>query len=68
MYILLYLLQVNSISNDYHEIESESIGFHGHHKRYFKIDQQIVRHSVQFSECLLNPSYLLRNSNNCPFS
>ena len=34
------------------------------YKRYFKIDQQIARHSVQFSECLLNPPSLLGNSNN----
>ena len=34
------------------------------YKRYFIIDQQIVRHFVQFSESLPNPPSLICNSNN----
>jgi hypothetical protein len=38
------------------------------HKRYFIIDQQIAQYFVLYSDCLSNPSSLLSNSNNQPFS
>ena len=33
-------------------------------KRYFRLDQQIARHFVHYSESLYHPPILLCNSNN----